>query len=114
MSLNEQVQAAMDDERAPEGKIIIKRMGFLKLYNIEDLEFLNELGTGQIFHAVARHYNKESRDYGAKWPRYRTPQGEVSKQFTFIDNAVSGLRNDLARFNLVCEHLGEQPLTLAE
>lgn len=103
-----------DQEKAPEGTIIIKRMGFDKLYNIEDLEFLKELSIGQIFNSVARHYGKQPKDYGAQWLRFRTPQGDVSKQFTYMYNELAKLNNDLERFNMVCGHLGEEPLQLGE
>ncbi len=103
-----------DQEKAPEGTIIIKRKGFDKLYNIEDLAFLKELAIGQLFCAVARHYGKDKAEYGAKWLRFRNAQGGVSKQFTYMRDELAKLENDLERINAVCEHLGEPVLHLGE
>lgn len=110
MSINKQVQAALAEEKAPEGTIIIKRGNDTKLYNIEDLAHMRELPIGQLFCAVARHYDKKPTDYGTQWIKYLTPQYEVSNQFTFMKNTLADLRNDLERFNLVCKHLGEPEL----
>lgn len=114
MSINQQVKEAMADERAPEGTIIINRRGFDKLYYIEDLAYMKELAMGQLFFAVARHHNKKPAEYGAKWIKFRTPQGEVSNQFMFMQDELNKLANDLERANMICKHLGEPELSLGE
>lgn len=107
MTLSQQVQAQLDQERAPEGTIIIKRGIETKLYNIDDLAFMNELPIGQLFFAVARHNNKTPAEYGSKWIKYLNNQYEVSNAFVVMKNALAECSNDFERINMVAAHLGE-------
>lgn len=113
MSLNAQVQAQLDQEQAPEGTIIIKRGLETKLYNIVDLNYINELPIGQVFFAVARHNNKKPADYGHKWIKFLNNQGEVSNAFTQMKATLDQCTSDFDRYNMVADHLGEQHLELA-
>lgn len=114
MSLHAQVQQQLDQEKAPEGTIIIKRGEATKLYNIEDLMYMNELPIGQLFFAIARHNGKKPSNYGTKWVKFRNHQYEVSNAFIKMKEALAACANDFERANMVADHLGEPHLVIPE
>lgn len=100
-------------DQIPEGTILVTRNGWEKtLYKIEDLPFLNDLAVGQMFYAVAGFYGRTPESYGARWINYRNHQGDVSKAFTFIQEALAGCSSDLERMNMICDQLGEAHIPL--
>lgn len=99
----------------PVGTIVITRGGWEdKLYNINDLPYMLECEPGQLFNAVARYYGKTPKDYGAMWPKTKTPQGTPSKAFVMIQDQIRSQLSDYLRLTLVCDHLGEDVPELTE
>lgn len=100
-------------QELPAGTILVTRNGWEKtLYKIEDLPFMNELGVGQMFYAVAGYYGKTEAHYGPRWIQFRNHQGDVSKAFTFIQEALDKCSSDFDRINMICDQLGEPHINL--
>ena len=73
---------------------------------LENLRETNDLTTGQVFATVANHFDKCSEDY-SRWISFRKNRGE----FDAINKIVIECNSDMGKINLICDWLGEQPIT---
>lgn len=72
----------------------------------ETLNETNDLTIGQVFNSVANHYGKIKDEY-PRWISYSKNRGE----FNVIREHIDGCENDREKYNLVCDWLGEQPIS---
>lgn len=68
----------------------------------ETLGETNDLTIGQVFHGVAKFYDKEPSDY-PRWISYEKNYNE----FLVVKAAIESCSNDLEKVHMVCEWLGE-------
>ena len=89
--------------------MIIYREGFLQtLYNIDDLQYTNDLHVGHLFYSIMKHFNKTPEQYGTRWVKFRNSDGDISNAFRYIESEVNKLDNDFDKLVLVLSHLGEE------
>src|SRR5574343_588022 len=92
-------------QEAPKGSIFVLRNGFEQvLYNIEDMQYTNELHIGHLCHAVRLHFKKKPQDYGSRWINYLNSDYEVSKAFIFMRDEINKLPNDYEKLLKALEH----------
>ena len=65
----------------------------------------NDLTTGQVFFAIANHYEKDKNEY-PRWISF----GENKSEFDIIKDRVEECDNDLEKIHLICDWLGEDPI----
>ena len=66
----------------------------------------NDLATGQIFLTVAKYYEKGPKDY-SRWISFEKNRSE----FEVINSRVQECASDLEKLHLVCDWLGEEPIS---
>ena len=97
-----------DKDSIPAGTIVVTCEGWEdKLFNLDDMNYTHEFGAGQLFNAVAQYYGKTQNSYGTKWPKFRTPVGEISKAYKMLEEAILEEKTDFGRLVKVCDQLGE-------
>lgn len=72
----------------------------------EILNETNDLSIGQVFNSVANFYGKIKEDY-PRWISFGKNRGE----FNVINERILECANDREKFNLVCDWLGEEPIS---
>ncbi len=94
------------------GVILVQKNDESRLYCIADLEYVNELSTGQLFNAVRVLNGKTVQDYGDDWPKFRVEKGErvgeISEKWKTINEVLKKRSNDLERLKLVFAQLKEE------
>lgn len=69
----------------------------------EDLNETNDLTIGQVFLAVAKHYNKSAEDY-PRWISFSKNRSE----FDVIKERMDECINDVEKIQMACDWLGEE------
>ena len=73
---------------------------------IETLNETNDLHIGNVFNTVARHYKKDKSDY-PRWISF----DKNNSEFNIMKGHVEECATDLEKLNMVCDWLGEDPIS---